>query len=316
MRNNEVRLNSGYTMPVFGFGTYSAENDRETTEKAVQMALQMGYRHFDTAKIYGSEPWLGNALRKAISKGVIEREDIFVTSKLWSSDHTDPLSALNQTLLRLGMEYVDLYLVHWPVGLKKWANYPVPNEEDFDEEFDMEATWRGMEKCLQMGLCKSIGVSNFSTAKILSLLNFATVPPAVNQVEMHPMWRQRKLREVCGEHRIHVSAYSPLGGHGNAWGTTAVLDNPIIQSIAFKHNATPAQVALKWGLSKGSSVIVKSFNSRRLKENIGAMDLDLHDQDLLDIEKMEERKVMRGEFLANGTSSPYRNIMELWDDEI
>ncbi|KDP22435.1 hypothetical protein JCGZ_26266 [Jatropha curcas] len=316
MRSHQVRLNCGITMPVIGLGTYSFQNDDETTQLAVHNALQMGYRHFDTAKVYGSEPAIGNALAKAINDQTVTREDIFVTSKLWGCDHHDPVSALNQTLEKLGMEYVDMYLVHWPVKLKPWVSYPVPNEEDFDKLLDIESTWAGMERCLDLGLCRCIGVSNFSSNKILSLLDSASVPPAVNQVEMHPLWRQAKLREVCGDYKIHVSAYSPLGGPGNAWGSTAVVDHPVIKSIALKHKATPAQVALKWGLSKGSSMIVKSFNQNRMKENIEALDLKLDNQDLLDIDKLEERKILRGEVYVNQTTSPYKTIEDLWDNEI
>ncbi|OIT30732.1 aldo-keto reductase family 4 member c9 [Nicotiana attenuata] len=315
MRSYQTMLNNGEILPIIGMGTYSGESDREITERSIRMALKMGYRHFDTAKIYGSEPAVGNALRRSISEGLVEREDIHITSKLWSSDHNDPVSALHQTLQRLGMEYIDLYLVHWPVALKPWVDYPIPREEDF-ETLDMENTWSSMERCLEMGLCKSIGVSNFSSRKIEDLLDFACVTPAVNQVEMHPMWRQRKVKALCREYGIHVSAYSPLGGPGNAWGTTDVVDHPIIQSIALKHNATPAQVALRWGLSQGSSVIVKSFNPRRMKENIGALQLKLDEWDLHNINKMEERKIMRGDWLSNDTTSPYRTIGELWDDEI
>lgn len=275
----------------------------------------MGYRHLDTAKIYGSEPAVGNALREAIENGRVEREDIFVTSKLWSSDHHDPVSALQQTLKNTGLEYIDMYLVHWPVKLKPWACYPVPKEEDF-EELDIEGTWAGMEKSLEMGFCRCIGVSNFSSNKILSLLDFASITPAVNQVEMHPMWRQKKLREICAEHKIHVSAYSPIGGPGNVWGSTAVIDSPVIKSIALKHHATPAQVALKWGMSKGASVIAKSFNSERLKENIGSFNLKLDEEDLDGIDNLEERKIMRGDFLINQTTSPYKKVQDLWDDEI
>ncbi|CAI8600403.1 unnamed protein product [Vicia faba] len=313
--NHHVRLNCGITMPLIGFGTYSYPNDHKTTQIAVHNALELGYRHFDTAKIYGSEPALGKALNKAIYMGEVEREEIFLTSKLWGSDHHDPVSALKRTLKNLDMEYLDMYLVHWPVKLKPWVNYPVPNEDDF-ENLDLETTWAGMEKCLEMGLCRSIGVSNFSSSKIEWLLDFANISPAVNQVEMHPMWRQRKLRKTCGKHNIHVSAYSPLGGPGNAWGSTAVVNHPIIQSIAFKHNATPPQVALKWGLLNGSSVIVKSFNDERMEENIGSFDLNLDDEDMLEIEKMEEMKIMRGEFHVNETTSPYKTIEQLWDDEI
>ncbi|BBG98217.1 NAD(P)-linked oxidoreductase superfamily protein [Prunus dulcis] len=315
MKNNQVRLNCGITMPVIGLGTYSFQNDRKTTQAAVHMALKMGYRHFDTAKIYGSEPALGSALTEAILDGKVEREDIFVTSKLWGSDHHDPVSGLKQTLKNMGMEHLDMYLVHWPVKLKPWACNPIPNEDEF-EDLDLETTWAGMEKCLDLGLCRCIGVSNFSSRKIEQLLDFASVPPAVNQVEMHPMWRQTKLRGACGDHNIHVSAYSPLGGPGNSWGSTLVVDSPIIKSIALQRKATPAQVALRWGLSKGSSVIVKSFNPERMKENIGAVDLKLDDGDLMEIDRLEERKIMRGESLVNETTSPYRTLEDLWDDEI
>ncbi|KAH1114968.1 hypothetical protein J1N35_008346 [Gossypium stocksii] len=316
MRKDEVRLNSGITIPVIGLGTYSSNNDRVTTEKAVHLALKMGYRHFDTAKIYGSEGAVGNALRKAIEDQIIPREDVFLTSKLWSGDHHDPVSALKHTLRNLGMEYIDMYLVHWPIKLKPWACNAVPKEEDFEKQLDMETTWEGMQKCFDMGLCRCIGVSNFSTKKIEHLLDFASVFPAVNQVEMHPMWRQRKLREICGKHDIHVSGYSPLGGPGNAWGSTAVVKNPLINSIALKHKATPAQVALKWGLTRGASVIVKSFNPDRLRENMGSLDLKLDDEDLIEIEQLEERKIMRGDFLVNNTTSPYKTLEELWDYEI
>ncbi|XP_071723533.1 NADPH-dependent aldo-keto reductase, chloroplastic [Rutidosis leptorrhynchoides] len=316
MRSDQVRLNCGITIPMVGFGTYSYQNDRKTTEEAVHMALKMGYRHFDTAKIYGSEAALGNALKEAFDNGsVVDREDVFITSKLWSADHHDPVSALTNTLKKLGMEYVDMYLVHWPVKLKPWASYPVPNEEDY-EKLDLESTWAAMEKCLDLGLCRGIGVSNFSSKKIQHLVDFASVPPAINQVEMHPMWRQEKLREICEDHKVHVSAYSPLGGPGNAWGSTAVVEHPVIQSIARKHRATPAQVALKWGLSKGSSVIVKSFNGERMKENKAAFDITLDTVDIKEIDKLEEWKLMRGEFLCNHTTSPYKSIQQLWDGEI
>ncbi|XP_042049761.1 NADPH-dependent aldo-keto reductase, chloroplastic-like [Salvia splendens] len=136
-------------------------------------------------------------------------------------------------------------------------------------------------------------------------------------VEMHPMWRQRKLRDLCRDHNIHVSAYSPIGAPGNFWGSTAVIENPLIKSMALKHGATPAQVALSWGLSKGASVIAKSFNLERLKENKGALELKLEDDEILEIDsKLKEMKIMRGDVYVNDATSPYKTIQELWDDEI
>ncbi|KAF9613126.1 hypothetical protein IFM89_005605 [Coptis chinensis] len=290
-RNDLVKLYGSTKMPVLGLGTAIIPYHGETVEEAIQLALKLGYRHFDTARVYYSEPAVGKALVEATDDGKVNREDIFVTSKLWGSDHHDPVSALKQTLRNMGMDYLDMYLVHWPAKLKNWTWYAIPEEEDF-EELDMETTWLGMQKCLEMGLCNSIGV------------------------EMHPMWRQNRLRKFCGENKIHVSAYSPLGGAGSPWGTRDIVDNPIIQSIALKHQVTPAQVALSWGLSKGASMITKSFNQERMKENLGALELILDDEDICKIERLIERKIMRGEFLVNGTTSPYKTIQELWDDEI
>ncbi|KAK2970317.1 hypothetical protein RJ640_026793, partial [Escallonia rubra] len=252
MMAHQAKLNCGITIPNLGFGTYSFKNDRDTTELAIPMALKMGYRHFDTAKIYGSEPAVGTTLREVILYGRVERSDIFVTSKLWGSDHHDPISAVSTqanskviifagscnaipweqniypVLLHeastfsccrtLEMEYVDVYLVHWPVKLKPWVACVVPKEDEF-EPLDLETTGSGMEKCLEMGLCRGIGV------------------------ELHPVWRQTKLRQFCGELGIHVSAYSSHGAPGDCWGSNAVVENPTIQSIALKHGATPAQVS-------------------------------------------------------------------------
>uniref|UniRef100_A0A1J3JJY5 Aldo-keto reductase family 4 member C9 n=2 Tax=Noccaea caerulescens TaxID=107243 RepID=A0A1J3JJY5_NOCCA len=316
MRSEMARLRCGKTIPLLGMGTYCPQKDRESTISAVHQAIKIGYRHFDTAKIYGSEEALGTALGKAISYGTVQREDIFVTSKLWSSDHHDPVSALKQTLKTMGLEYLDSYLVHWPIKLKPGVSEPIPKEEEFEKDLGIEETWQGMERCLEMGLCESVGVSNFSSKKIFDLLDFASVFPSVNQVEMHPLWRQSKLRKVCEENNIHLSGYSPLGGPGNCWGSTAVIEHPVIKSIALKHNATPAQVALRWGMSKGASVIVKSFNGARMRENKRALEIKLDDQDLSLINQLEEWKIMRGDFLVNQTTSPYKSIQQLWDDEI
>ncbi|KAG9452303.1 hypothetical protein H6P81_005207 [Aristolochia fimbriata] len=311
---DRVRLSSSWELPLLGFGTALLPYNGDTVEKAIGVALDVGYRHFDTAKIYASEPAVGRALGSAIDEGKVEREDLFVTSKLWCADHDDPVMALRQTLQNLDMEYLDLYLVHWPAKLKPWVCYPVPNEDDFDE-LDMESTWAGMEKCVELGLCRSIGISNFSSAKIDHILEYASIPPAVNQVEMHPLWRQKKLRRFCQERGIHVSAYSPLGGPGNSWGSKAVVTHPVIKSIALKHRATPAQVALQWGMVHGSSVIVKSFNERRMNENMGALQLTLDEEDLMAVEFLEERKIMRGDFFVS-EKGPYKTISDLWDEDI
>ncbi|KAI4383061.1 hypothetical protein MLD38_008942 [Melastoma candidum] len=316
MRSNGVCLSSGNEIPRIGFGTYSHPYDENATKAAVLNAIKVGYRHFDTAMIYGSEPAVGSALKEAVREGVVEREETFVTSKLWGCDFHDPVSALKRSLRRLEMEYIDMYLVHWPLKLKPWANSVFPKEDEYEPQIEMEAMWEGMERCMEMGLCKGIGVSNFSSKKIVRLVDQASVVPAINQVEMHPMWRQNKLREVCTENNIHVSAYSPLGGPGNAWGTTAVVDHPVMRTIALKHGVTPSQVALQWGITKGASMVVKSFNEKRMAENFAALDLKLDDGDVSEIDKMEEFKFIRGGIYVGKANSPYKTLQDLWDDEI
>ncbi|GLJ48220.1 hypothetical protein SUGI_1018200 [Cryptomeria japonica] len=162
---------------------------------AVGMALKVGYRHFDTASCYDSQDTLGAALKEAFQSGDIKREEVFVTTKLWDDEHDDPLAAITKSLKNLQLEYVDLYLVHWPLRLRKGHTLPL-KEEDF-LPLDIKSTWQGMEKCFELGLTKAIGVSNFSCKKIEDLLKHAKIPPAANQIEMHPMWQQKKLREYC-----------------------------------------------------------------------------------------------------------------------
>ncbi|KAH9331664.1 hypothetical protein KI387_003772, partial [Taxus chinensis] len=237
----EAELNAGMKIPLIGLGTGSAnQND---LQEAVAIALQVGYRHFDTSKVYGSERALGEALNAAFQSGIVKREDVFVTSKLWNTDHDDPVSSIKNSLKDLQLEYLDLFLIHWPVKLIKEAsleNLVAPKEEEF-LPLDLKSTWEGMEKCVETGLTKAIGVSNFSSKKIKDLLSYARIPPAVNQVEMHPMWQQKKLRECCSKHNIHVSAWSPLGAPNTWWGTNLVMDSPVIKEIAHKHGKTTAQ---------------------------------------------------------------------------
>ncbi|GLJ18628.1 hypothetical protein SUGI_0331960 [Cryptomeria japonica] len=282
---------------------------------AVAAALEVGYRHFDTASLYGSEIALGDALKEAFQNGVVTRDEVFVTTKLWSEDLEDPVNALKTSLKNMQLEYVDLYLIHWPVHLRKGALLPVPREEDY-LPLDMKSTWQGMEQCIELSLTKAIGVSNVSSKKIECLLSYAKIFPAVNQVEMHPMWQQRKLRDYCSTLNIHVSAWSPLGGSPTSQCAVSVMDHPVIKEIAEKHGKSTAQVILRWGVEQGVSVLPKSFNAGRIAENFQIFDWSLTLDDHGKISKLKQGKISTGQKFVNSTTSPYKTIEELWDGEI
>eukprot|EP01018_Ginkgo_biloba_P024803 Gb_31078 [translate_table: standard] len=310
-------LNTGATIPLIGLGTGGGLSQKKDEIKAVvATALQVGYRHFDTASVYGSEDGMREALNDAYQSGIVKRDEIFITSKLWNDDHDDPVSALKTTLEKLQMEYLDLFLIHWPVKFRKGANQPLQTKEEDFLPLDLKSTWRGMERCVELGITKAIGLSNFSCKKIEDLLSYAKIPPAVNQVEMHPVWQQKKLRDYCSKMNIHVCAWSPLGAPGSPFGSNAVMHNPVIHDIAKIHGKTPAQVLLRWGLEQGVSMIPKSYNKGRITENFQIFDWCLTAEDHEKISKMDQRKLNLGNFVINSTTSPYKTVQELWDEAI
>jgi len=194
-------------------------------------------------------------------------------------------------LRNLQLEYVDLYLIHWPVSLKPGPGViPVKREDALP--FDFEGVWREMEECHRLGLAKAIGVSNFTTSHLDKILAAATVPPAVNQVEMNPTWQQRKLREYCAEKGIHVTAYSPLGGQNWSGEGNAVLDSEVLAEIGNARGKSFAQVALRWIYEQGVTPIVKSFSKERLKQNLEIFDWELTDDDLLKIGPIIQKKMV------------------------
>ncbi|KAI5063408.1 hypothetical protein GOP47_0021955 [Adiantum capillus-veneris] len=309
-------LNTGASMPLVGLGTASdGALPLEQRKAAISAAIEVGYRHFDTAKVYNSEGLLGEALKEAMEAGSVKREDLFVTSKLWCTDAYPEgvLPALRNSLSALQLDYLDLYLIHWPIRLKEGAVLkPKPDEL---MALDLQGTWRALEACVKQGLVRAIGVSNFSSKKIMELLEFAEILPAVNQVEMHPKWQQRLLRETCKKANVHVSAWSPLGAPLMSWGTPEILNNPIIKDIALNHSKAPAQVVLRWGLDNGVSVIPKSFNKKRMVENLDVFGWHLTDKDHQSISGIEQKKNIDGSFLCSLVSGPYRTLEDLWDGE-
>ncbi|MEU6367408.1 aldo/keto reductase [Streptomyces sp. NPDC046931] len=257
-----IILNNGVEMPQLGFGVWQVPDDE--AETAVATALEAGYRSIDTAAIYGNEEGVG----KAVAASGIPRQDLFVTTKLWNSDHgyDATLRAFDTSLEKLGLEYVDLYLIHWPL----------PSRGLFVE------TYKAFEKIYADGRARAIGVSNFLPEHLRTLLAATSVIPAVNQIELHPHLQQHAARDYHAEQGIATEAWSPLGqGRG-------LLEVPAIVAIAQKHNRTPAQVVLRWHLQLGNIVIPKSVTPSRIRENIEVFDFSLDTEDMAAISALNE----------------------------
>nr|CAH7732697.1 unnamed protein product [Callosobruchus chinensis] len=246
------KLNNGKEIPIFGLGTWRSKPGE--VKEAVKHAIDVGYRHFDCARFYENEPEVGQAIRQKIQEGVVKREDLFITSKLWCThmrpDLVEP--TLKKTLADLGLDYLDLYLIHWPVAYKEGDDY-LPEDPKkpgmmIFSNVDYLDTWRIMEDIYKKGLAKSIGVSNFNKRQITRLLEHAKVTPVVNQVECHPYLNQKKLTAFCRSKGIEVVGYSPLSTPDREWAkpTDPVLtEEPIIKEIAAKYGKTPAQVVYR-----------------------------------------------------------------------
>ncbi|KAH7546252.1 hypothetical protein FEM48_Zijuj01G0180600 [Ziziphus jujuba var. spinosa] len=304
------------SMPVLGFGTASDSTDATLVKTAALEAIKLGYRHFDTASLYGSELALGEAIAEALKLGFVgSRDELFITSKLWLNDAHPHLviPALQKSLQNLQLEYLDLYLVHWPISAKP-GKVQLPVKQEDIIPMDYKSVWADMEESQRLGLTKAIGVSNFSTKKLQNLLSFATIPPAVNQVEMNTIWQQEKLTEFCKANNIIVTAYSPLGAKGTPWGSNHVLDNKVLKDIALARGKTVAQVSLRWIYEQGATSVPKSYNKNRLKENLEIFDWELTEEDLQKISQLPQKKFILNVTLGNGIDPNF--VQELWDGEL
>jgi 2,5-diketo-D-gluconate reductase A len=248
-----IRLNNGVEIPQFGFGVFQVP--AEDTAATVQAAFDAGYRHIDTAQMYGNEEGVGQAL----AASGIPRDEVFITTKLNNDGHIydAALRKLDESLQKLGTDHVDLYLIHWPR----------PAEDRYVD------TWRGLEKAAAEGKARSIGVSNFTVAHLERLASETGTVPAVNQVELHPRFAQSELRGYHAQHGIATEAWSPIGqGQG-------LLDDPVLADLAAKYGRTPAQIVLRWHVQLDNIVFPKSMHAERMRENIDVFDFELSPED-------------------------------------
>lgn len=302
---------NGDKLPILGLGTWKSKPGE--VKQAVLWAIEAGYRHIDAAAIYQNEEEVGQGIAEAIKSGLVKREELFVTSKLWNNSHKyeDIQPALEKTLSDLGLDYLDLYLVHWPIAFKRGIGFAKTRDEFYTYlDVPLTQTWEGMQAVKKAGLTRHIGVSNFNQEKLREVMSIGGQIPEMNQVEMHPYLPQKGLVQFCIENGILMTAYSPLGSpdsrnesHAN---DPVLLKDPVIEIIAKKHNASMGQILIAWSIARDIAVIPKSVNQGRIKENLKAASIKLDQNDMMELDDIGvEFRFINGKFFT-GAESPYK----------
>lgn len=312
-----LSFENGDQMPVIGLGTWKSEPGE--VYEAVKAAIKAGYRHIDCAPIYGNEKEVGKALKEMMDAGEVKREDLWITSKLWNNAHhfKSVKPALEKTLNDLQLDYLDLFLIHWPVAMKPEVDFPKKGTDFLSlTEAPLLDTWKGMEEVKTLGMSKHIGVSNFNTHHLDHLIQNAGIKPEMNQCEYHPHLVQDELTSFCHKHDVHFTAYSPLGSMDRAEmmkqeNEPILIKNEEVEALANAHDVSPAQILLAWGIAKGVAVIPKSVNPKRMKENLGAIEVKLSDEDVKKLDALNKNfRYVDGSFWTM-KGSPY-SMQDLW----
>ena len=306
-------------MPALGLGTWKSAKGE--VYEVVRKAIEVGYRHFDCAFFYGNEAEIGQAITDAINNGEVKREDLWITSKLWNNRHRKEQiqAAFEITLRDLGLDYLDLYLIHWPVVLQDDVSYAQKGSDLISlSEITLSETWQGLIDLKEKGLAKHIGVSNFSIKKINQIADETGIMPEVLQVELHPFLQQQKLLNFANEKGIFLTGYCPLGSSDRPAvrileGEPKLFQNQLIQEIANQKGVSMAQIILAWAVNRGTSVIPKSVNPVRLKENLEAADLELSVDEMQKMNSLDlHYRYIKGDFWClEGSDYTLEN---LWDE--